>query len=163
MSYQFFYWLHVVSYIAWLLAFIGSLVYGFWVSRENDAVRRRRLMWAERLVTYFGGHLGALGILISGTVLVSVPGGPQWGWFNIALYPWLALKQILFIIILILVTISIKRSITFRRKMRQEKSNLSSGTSKQWRSAYKISIAVYILVVISTLLGWYKPGLGGFF
>lgn len=163
MSYQFFYWLHVISSAAWMLAFISSIMYGFWVSREDDAVRRRRLMWIERLVTHLGGHLGALGILVSGIALVSVPGGPQWGWFNIALYPWLTLKQILFIVILIMVAVTIKRSIIFRRQMRQERSNLSSGTSDQWRSAYRISIAVYLIVAVSILLGLYKPGLGGVF
>lgn len=161
MSYHFFYWIHVISYIAWLMAFVSSIIYGFLIKREDDAVRRRKLMWSERLVTNLGGHLGALGIFISGSVLVSIPNGPQWGWFDITLYPWLTLKQILFIIILIMVAISIKRTMDFNRRRRQETSNLSSGTSEKWISAYRISLAVYILVVVSTLLGLYKPGIGG--
>lgn len=160
MSYQVFYWIHIVSYITWLLAFVGSLFYGFKVRGEDDAVLKRQFMRSERLVTSIGAHIGALGILISGGAIASIPSGPQWGWFNFQLYPWLAIKQVLFIIILVLVGFSIKRSMAFKRRLRQEDDVLSTDTSDKWNKAYRISMAVYILVVINTLLGLFKPGLG---
>lgn len=160
MSYQVFYWIHVVSYLAWLLAFIGSLFYGSKIRAEDDAVLKRKFMRIERLMTSIGGHLGALGILISGGALVSIPTGPQWGWFNFQLYPWLAVKQFLFIVILVVIGFSIKRSMVFKRRLRQEEDVLSTDTSDKWNKAYRISMAVYILVVVNTLLGLFKPGLG---
>lgn len=160
MTYQIFYWIHIVSYITWLLAFAGSLFYGFKISAEVDAVQRRKFMRSERLVTRIGAHTAALGILISGVVLSSLPSGPQWGWFDIQLYPWLTLKQILFIIILVLIGFSIKRSRIFNKRCQQEKDVLSTSAADKWRDAYRLSMAVYILVLISTLLGLFKPGLG---
>jgi hypothetical protein len=144
----------------WLLAFVGSLFYGFKAKGENDVVLKREFMRSERSVNSWGAHIGALGILISGGALTSIPSGPQWGWFYFQLYPWLAFKQILFIIILILVAISIKRSMSFKKRMRLEDDILSTQTADKWNSAYRMSMAVYILVVINTLLGLFKPGLG---
>lgn len=160
MSYQVFYWIHIVSYIAWLLAFVGSLFYGTKVRSEDDAVQKRKFMRSERLTTSIGAHIGALGILISGGAMTSIPSGPQWGWMNFQLYPWLAVKQILFFIILVLVVFSIKRSRAFKKRMRQEEDVLSTETSDKWNSAYRMSMAVYVLVVINTILGLTKFNLG---
>ena len=160
MSYQVFYWIHIVSYIAWLLAFVGSLFYGTKVRSEDDAVQKRKFMRSERLTTSIGAHIGALGILISGGAMTSIPSGPQWGWMNFQLYPWLAVKQILFFIILVLVVFSRKRSRAFKKRMRQEEDVLSTETSEKWNSAYRMSMAVYVLVVINTILGLFKFNLG---
>ena len=160
MSYEVFYWIHIVSYIAWLLAFVGSLFYGAKVQAEEDAVQKRKFMRAERFTTSIGAHVGALGILISGGALASIPSGPQWGWFSFQLYPWLALKQLIFVVILVLVGFSIKRSVAFKKRMRQEEDVLSSETSDKWSKAYRMSLAVYLLVVVNTILGLWKPGLG---
>jgi len=152
------YWLHIISYLAWLVAFAASIWYGVKIRAEDDAVIRRQFMRSERLATSIGAHIGALGILISGAVMASW--GPyKWGWVSVQLYPWLALKQILFIVILVLVGFSIKRSIEFKKKIGQEEVP-DSETPMHWRSAYRMSLAVYILVVINTILGLTKPLLG---
>lgn len=117
-------------------------------------------MRSERLATSIGGHLGVLGILISGGAMASIPSGPQWGWFNFQLYPWLALKQILFLILLVLVGISMKRSIAFKKRLQQEDDVPGTDTTDKWKSAYWMTMAVYILVVINTVLGLTKPLLG---
>jgi hypothetical protein len=119
------------------------------------------LIQTERLITKWGIIIGASGIIISGWILSSIPQGPQWGWFDIQLYPWLALKQLLFVIILILITIDLWRSKKLARQMQKNK-NDQAGIVKKWSAAYRFSVAVYILVIISTLLGWYKPGLTTF-
>lgn len=157
MSYQVFYWIHIVSYIAWLIAFAGSLFFASKVRSEDDALMKRKFMRSERLVTSIGAHLGALGILISGGAMASIPSGPQWGWMNFQLYPWLAVKQILFFVILVLVGFSIKRSRAFKKRMKKEKDVLSTETSEKWNSAYRMSLAVYLLVLINTFLGLTKP------
>ncbi len=155
--YDFAYWLHIVSYLVWLIAFAVSIWYGIKVRVEEDAVIKRKLMRSERLATSIGAHIGALGILISGAVMASW--GPyNWGWFSVQLYPWLALKQILFIVILVLVAFSIKRSVVFKKKLTQEEVP-DNETLKSWWSAYRMSLAVYILVVVNTVLGLMKPGL----
>lgn len=126
---------------------------------EQDAINKRGFMRLERLATSIGAHVGALGILISGGAMASISSGPQWGWFDVVLYPWLALKQLLFIAIVVLVGFSIKRSMTFKEMLAEEEV-ASTETSKQWRRAYRMSIGIYILVVINTFLGLAKPGIG---
>jgi uncharacterized membrane protein len=156
MSYQIFYWVHIVSYISWLVAFAGSLFYASKVRSEDDAVKKRKFMRSERLSTSIGAHIGALGILISGGAMASIPSGPQWGWFSFQAHSWLAVKQVIFIIILVLVGLSIKRSVAFKKQLKQEDGVLSTNTSEKWASAYRMSLIVYILVVINTFLGLTK-------
>ena len=115
-------------------------------------------MKLERKSASIGAHLGSVGILISGSVMAVVPGGPQWGWFNIPLYNWLAIKQLLFIIILILVGFSIKKSMAFKKMVEEDVGNLVSDQArKKWKSAYTLSLVIYFLVAINTWLGIAKP------
>ncbi|TYP94959.1 putative integral membrane protein (DUF2269) [Fodinibius salinus] len=156
--YDVFFWLHIISYFCWLSAFAGSLFYGLKVWQENDLQPQQNFMHFERLVTSIGGHIGALGILISGVALTSM--GPyHWGWFRVQLYPWLAAKQVLFIIILVLIPFSIKRSMDFKNKLQNEELS-DSAKAESWRKAYRMSLVVYFLVVVDTILGLTKPGLG---
>lgn len=161
MFYELFRWAHILSYLIWLCAFAGSLAYGIRIYSAKDTSTLYNLIQTERLITKWGIIIGASGIIISGWILSSIPQGPQWGWFDIQLYPWLALKQLLFVIILILITIDLWRSKKLARQMQKNK-NDQAGIVKKWSAAYRFSVAVYILVIISTLLGWYKPGLTTF-
>jgi hypothetical protein len=150
--------MHIVAYILCLAAFACSLFLGYKVSREADAVQKRKFMRAEQLSTSIGGYLGVVGILVSGWAMSSMSAGPQWGWFSVQLYPWLALKQLLFIVILVLVGFSIKRCWAFKKRLGQEQGNaMGTQTSVKWWKAYRMSQAVYILIVISTILGWTRP------
>ncbi|MGD8427195.1 MAG: hypothetical protein PVH63_06165 [Balneolaceae bacterium] len=157
--YQIFFWVHTISYISWLLAFIVSVFFAVKVRREQDAIKKRKYMRSERLATSIGAHIGALGILISGGAMASLtrPGGWKWGWFNFQEHAWLGVKQIIFFIILILVAFSIKRSVAFKKKLKKEEDVLSSGTSEKWASAYRLSLLVYLLVVVNTFLGLVRP------
>lgn len=158
MTYQVFYWIHVVSYISWVLAFIVSVFFAIKVRSEDDAIKKRSFMRSERLATNIGAHIGAVGILISGGAMASIPSGPQWGWFPFQDHTWLAVKQLIFIIILVLVFFSIKRSRAFKERLKQEEGNvLSTETSEKWSSAYRMSLIVYFLVLVNTFLGLTKP------
>ncbi|WP_073060812.1 DUF2214 family protein [Fodinibius roseus] len=164
MSYSIFYWVHIVSYIAWLFALAASLFLASKVRAEKNDRRKQLYMKWERLATDTGAHLGAIGILISGAAMASLPVGPRWGWFNVQLYPWLALKQGFFILILVLVVLSMRRSSAFRKALkreREEKERTNDTIRKRWSSAYRMSLLVYLLVVINTFLGLVKPYLLG--
>lgn len=159
MSYTIFYWIHVVSYIAWLLAFVVSLFLLFRVRKGGPAGKVKRLMRSERLTTSIGAHLGVLGILISGGAMASMPGGPQWGWFSFeSPNIWLAVKQALFFVILILVGFSIRQSRAFKNRLSAEpEGELGEDTVSQWTRAYRLSFVVYMLVLINTVLGLTEP------
>lgn len=158
MLYQIFLWIHTISYISWLVAFVVSVFFAVKIRNEQDAVQKRKYMRSERLATSIGAHVGALGILISGGAMASIPSGPQWGWFNFQMHTWLAVKQVIFIVILALVGLSIKRSVAFKKRLKQEDDNvLSTDTSEKWASAYRMSLIVYLLVVVNTFLGLVRP------
>lgn len=158
MSYQVFYWIHIVSYIAWLAAFVASMFFAWKVGKAFQTPGEKRFMKLERLSTSIGAHLGALGILISGGAMASIPGGPKWGWFNFEEYTWLSVKQLLFFIILVLIFFSIKRSRAYKKQVKEEDTELISDDARgKWSKAYKLSLTVYILVLVNTLLGLFKP------
>ncbi len=158
MSYQVFYWIHIVSYIAWLAAFVASMFFAWKVGKAFQTPGEKKFMKLERLSTSIGAHLGALGILISGGAMASIPGGPKWGWFNFEEYAWLSVKQLLFFIILVLIFFSIKRSRAYKKQVKEEDTELISDDARgKWSKAYKLSLTVYILVLVNTLLGLFKP------
>lgn len=162
MSYQFFYWIHTGSYIAWLFALAASLFLASKVRGQKNIGKKQIFMQWERLATDIGGHLGAIGILVSGSAMASVSGGPQWGWFPFQLYPWLAIKQVIFLIILVMVFFSIKRSSVFRKELKEgEGKSRHPVIEKKWSSAYRMSLLVYLLVIVNTFLGFVKPYLLG--
>lgn len=158
MVYNVFYWIHIVSYIAWLLAFVGSLFFAWKTGKAHALPSERKFMKLERKATSIGAHLGALGILISGGAMASIPSGPGWGWFNFGEYSWLGVKQIIFFVILLLVGFSIKRSVAFKKALRSGGGEtVAPDTRAKWRKAYELSLVVYLLVVVNTLLGLFKP------
>ncbi len=157
MSYQTFYSLHVYSYVIWLLAFAGSLLLASKVREEADASRKSRYIRYERLITNIGAHLAALGILISGGGMVSLEEGPQWGWFDFQGHTWLAVKQLFFVLILVCIGFSVKRSRTLKRVVRKSDQLMNDRISNKWSAAYRMSLLVYMLVLMNTFLGFVKP------
>lgn len=160
MSYQVFYWIHIISYISWLVAFVVSIALASKVRGAKQLPVQKKYIRLERLATNIGAHTGALGILISGSVMASISGGPQWGWLPVQLYPWLALKQIFFVIILVLVVFSILRSRALKQLLKQD-GQKEETVSEQWSAAYRMSLLVYLFVLINTFLGLVKPNLLG--
>ena len=162
MLYELFRWIHILSYLIWFGAFAGSLFYGFRIYLAKSLSATHQLIQTERRLAKWGTIVGAGGIIISGWVLSTIPQGPQWGWFDVQLYPWLALKQLIIVIILALIIFDLRRSKKLAQWIQENKANDRVEALKKWSAAYCCSIVVYILVVISTLLGWYKPGLTSF-
>jgi uncharacterized membrane protein len=156
LAYHIFLGIHILSAIAWLLAFLISLFWAFRVLRTPQTAQEKQFMLSERKITSIGAHFGAVGILITGSVISSI--GPAWGWFPFHIFTWLAVKQLVFIAILILVAFSVKTSTAFKKQIRGENSEIVSKQARQkWKRTYMISIAVYLLVVLNTYLGSAKP------
>jgi uncharacterized membrane protein len=155
-TYHIFLGIHILSAIAWLIAFVLSLFWAFRSWRSAGTDQEKHFMKRERRITSFGAHVGAVGILITGSIISSI--GPSWGWFPFHLFTWLAVKQLVFIAILILVYFSVRKSMSFRRQIKGEGSDkISKQAREKWKTAYGISLAVYLLVVLNTILGSTKP------
>jgi uncharacterized membrane protein len=154
--YHIFVGLHIIFAATWLVTFILSLFWVFRVWQAAKTPQEKIFMQRERKITNIGAHFGGVGILITGPVISSI--GIKWGGFPFHLYPWLAVKQIAFIIILILVFFSAKKGIAFKKQIRGEGSEMISKQAREkWWSAYAISLTVYLLVVLNTVLGSVKP------
>ncbi|WP_138429279.1 hypothetical protein [Fodinibius saliphilus] len=158
MWYHFFFWLHIISYVIWLITSVGSLVYGIKIKVEEKIPTKMNMIRSERLVSNAGNCIAFISILISGIVMSSPNLGPPWGWFDIQLYPWLAVKQLFLFIIMILLVIDIKRSMTLKTVLNQ-KNRLFREVKDRWIKTYRISLAIYTFVIASTLLGILKPAL----
>jgi uncharacterized membrane protein len=158
MVYTIFYWVHVVSFVVWGLAFLGVLWKYNQIKNANSLTEELPLIRTERKMTNIGGHIGAVGILISGGAIASIPHeGFKWGWFNDA-YLWLSAKQAIFFIILILFVFAAINSVRFKKMLRDETDGqLTPDAKQQWKKAFRLSMTIYIMVVVNILLGYIRP------
>ncbi len=159
MIYNIFLWIHIVSYIIWLAVFVASLFFRNAIYQAFGTDREKLLVKKERKISGLGGHIAIAGILISGGVMVSIPSGPQWGWFPFSTFAWLAFMQAIFAVILIVVfSGSIPRGIKLKKLLRAvPEDKLTAAQRTQWRKCWNTSLVVYLLVVAATLLGWFRP------
>jgi hypothetical protein len=159
MVYNVFYWVHVASFTIWILALIGVLWKYMQIKGANSLDEQLPHIKTERLITNIGGHLGAIGILISGGAIASIPpsDGFKWGWFNPD-FMWLSVKQGIFGLILILFVVAAMNSVKFKKMLRNETDGkLTPDAKAQWQKAFRFSMLIYTLVVINTILGYTRP------
>jgi uncharacterized membrane protein len=159
MVYSVFYWIHVVSFVVWGLAFLLVLWKYYQIKNANSLAEQLPLIRTERKITNIGGHIGAVGILISGGAIASIPPseGFKWGWFNEA-YPWLSVKQGVFFLIIILFIFAAINSVRFKKMLRNDTDGeLTPNAKDQWMKAFRLSMTIYVLVVINIILGYTRP------
>ena len=154
MSYSVFLIIHQISYMLWIASFFGSIYYFFKI-RSSSSDYKPTMMRKERLVSSMGGHLGFLGIFISGGAMASLKSGAQMGWFDFANYSWLATKQVLFFVALVVIgalvmpaSAKVKRLVNSGAELKEVE-----GT---WNKAFFFSLLVYVIVLINTILGLQK-------
>lgn len=155
MNYDLIKYIHIFSYIIWLSSFFISVFYFFKIrSAGNDG--KPDLMRKERLYSSVGGHLGFLGIFLTGGILVSLKSGPKWGWFNFEQHAWLGVKQVLFFIALILIGAIVMPGSAKLKRMIQNNAAITE-IEDVWAKTFFFSLLVYTIVWINTLLGLQKP------
>lgn len=154
MPYQPLVTIHIVSYIIWLISFFLSVFFFFKV-KSAQLEKKPELVRKERLFSSMTGHLGFLGIFLSGGAMVSIKSGPKWGWFNFDMYSWLAYKQILFFIALIIIGALVMPGSSKLKKMIKTGDTFDKIESL-WNKTFFFSLLVYIIVWINTILGLTK-------
>jgi len=155
MNYELIKNIHIVSYIIWLVSFFVS-IYFFFKIRKATSDGKPSLMRKERLFSTMGGHLGFLGIFLTGGMMASIKTGPQFGWFNFADYGWLAWKQVLFFIAMIIVFTVVMPGSSKLKKLINNSADINE-IDAQWSKTYFFSLLVYTIVWVNTLLGLQKP------
>ncbi|TNE73305.1 hypothetical protein EP331_04810 [bacterium] len=148
-------YIHIASYIIWLLSFFGS-VYFFFKIRSATSDGKPQLMRKERLISSMGGHLGFLGIFLSGGAMVSIKSGPKWGWFNFTDFAWLAWKQVFFFVALVIIGALVMPGSAKIKRLVANNGSLDE-IEQLWTKTFFFSLLVYVIVFINTLLGLEKP------
>lgn len=151
--------IHIISFILWLIIIGISLFMYFGIKRAIGTEKEKPLIQRERKITMIGSHTAILGILLSGSAMVSLPSGPNWGWFNFSQYAWLGTKQVIFIIIMIIAFV-IATPVEKRLKnlfKEQPNENVTDEQRSQYHKAWMLSLVVFVLVLVNTYLGLYRP------
>ncbi len=156
MNYELIKNIHIASYLIWLASFFIS-IYFFFKIRKATTDGKLGLMRKERLFSTMGGHLGFLGIFVTGGIMASLKSGPKFGWFNFADYGWLAWKQVLFFLAMIIVFAVVMPGSSKLKRLINSGGTTMSEIDAQWSKTYFFSLLVYTIVWINTLLGLVRP------
>lgn len=105
--------IHVLSAVIWLSFFVAEPILRQFILRSKGEKGDRRLVLIYLFMANITGMIGMTGILITGIVLVSIL--PYWSFFDFTSNHWLAAKQVVMVIILIITGVFI---IPGGRKMR---------------------------------------------
>jgi hypothetical protein len=93
--------LHIIFAGAWLLSFISdSLLKKFILANTNKSGERKFIHLYLSFIN-LGGMIGASGIMLTGILMVIINDG--YGFFQMGNNHWLATKQILMIVLLLLI------------------------------------------------------------
>lgn len=153
--------LHVICAALWLAAFPAMHFITKTRRRSKGSIGELHYMRSAASIGTIFGNIGGVGILITGGAIAGIGG---WGWFEFGTLPWLAWKQVIFVLILSLVFAVIIPRSKRARVMLGERFSLplaQSGATEELRAAYDalytLQLIVNILVLVNLSLGVLKP------
>lgn len=153
--------LHIISAGIWVALGVVAI---FLNSFRKRAAGTGGELYLMRALVMFGaimGNIGGIGILVTGGAMTGIAG---LGWFQFSLMPWLATKQTLFVILLILsFAVMLPISKKARRTIGEEMAGLNpnAGASPELRlmidRMVAISLFMQLLVITNIVLGEWGP------
>lgn len=145
---------HIVFAGIWLINFLTETILKKQISKNRGRTGEKKLILLFMKFTNLFGIIGATGILVTGIVMVSL--NPGYGFFQMSANHWLATKQIVMVIILVLI---FTRIIPASKKVKREigieleNSNQLSGEGYVTLSKlFKLTTLINVLVLINFLL-----------
>ena len=142
---------HVIFAGIWLSFFIIELVLRKQIEKNFEADKvSNYLMFSNTF-----GIIGSLGILVTGIFIVTM--NSQYGFFDMTSNHWLATKQIILLIILIITTsLVIPNSKEVREKLENNKlESIDSGLKKLFRANQIINYMVLINLIFAVTHRFY--------
>jgi uncharacterized membrane protein len=143
--------LHIICAGIWLVAFFMDTIFKNKIKSKFDNPDKQVIS----LYLLFGnlfGSIGSIGILITGILMVSM--NPGYGFFDMTANHWLATKQIIMVIILIIIFAQIVP--TGKKLKREIENNLEENSTEELKGnlnkMFKINASVNGLVVLNLLL-----------
>ena len=143
--------LHILCAGIWLVAFFLDIIFKKIIKSKFDAPDKQIISLYLRFDNLFGS-IGAMGILITGIVMVSMNSG--YGFFDMTANHWLATKQVIMVIILVMIFSGI---IPTSKKIKSViEGNLVSGSNDELKNnllkMFKLTASMNGLVIINLLL-----------
>lgn len=142
--------IHIICAGIWLVTFFTDTIFKNKIKSSFDKPDKQMISLYLKFGNLFGS-IGSLGILITGIILVSM--NPGYGFFDMTSNHWLATKQIIMVVILILIFTQI---IPTAKKLNTEiENNLNENSTDELKSnlnkMFKVTASVNGLVVLNLL------------
>ncbi|MBS3946138.1 MAG: hypothetical protein KGZ42_11605 [Melioribacter sp.] len=145
--------LHIIFAGGWLMSLLTDGILKKLISNKKNSNDVKIFISLYLKITNLFGIIGAIGILLTGIVMVLL--NPGYGFFDMSANHWLATKQILMVILLLIIFVFI---IPTAKKIRNEintelasGSQISEDTFKLLSKIYKLNMAINIIVVLNFL------------
>ncbi len=145
--------LHIIFAGGWLITTITDIIIKRFIEKINGTNKESTLIDLYLRVTNLPGIISSSGILITGITLTLL--NPGYGFFDMSANHWLATKQILMVLLLLIIFVFI---IPTARKIRKEiatelveSSKITEETYKQLSKIYKLNMTINIIVVLNFL------------
>lgn len=137
--------LHIIFAGIWLIFFAADIILKRQIENSTEISVKNKFIALYLQFTNLFGIVGAVGIAITGIILVVL--NPGYGFFDMSHAHWLATKQIIFVGILLLTFIKI---IPTAKKLRNAISNSNiEETEKFLDSVIKTNKIINILVILN--------------
>lgn len=145
--------IHIVFAGTWLINLAVDYLLRSQISKNRNNIHESKLVSLYLLIVNLIGSIGAGGILLTGIILVGM--NPGYGFFDMSANHWLASKQILMVILLIVLgAFLIPTAKKIRVDIEKEiggQNNLSDEALRNLRKLYKLNTTINIIVILNFL------------
>ncbi|PID59268.1 MAG: hypothetical protein CR986_06575 [Ignavibacteriae bacterium] len=136
---------HIIFAGMWLIFFAADIILKRQINKSVIGNTKEEFISLYLKFTNLFGIVGSVGIAVTGIILVVL--NPVWGFFDMSHAHWLATKQIIFIVILV---ITFAKMIPTSRKLRTAILDTNdSQIDKQFSAITKLNKVVTILVILN--------------
>ncbi len=137
--------LHIIFAGIWIIFFAAELILKSKIMSTSDNKTKNEFISLYLQFTNLFGIVGAVGIALTGIILVSL--NPGFGFFDMSHAHWLATKQIIFVIILAL---TFAKIIPSSKKLRNAINNSGGNeVGKLFNSVVSTNKIINILVILN--------------
>lgn len=141
--------LHIIFAGGWLLSFITDSILKRLIKAKKDNTETRILINIYLKTTGLLGLISANGILLTGILMVVI--NPGYNFFDMSANHWLATKQILMIVLLIVIFVFVIPTAKQIRNQMELQVQLSDDFYKYLNKIFKLNLIVNIIVLLNFL------------
>lgn len=146
--------LHIVFAGIWLINFLSDTLLRRYIVNNKNKIGEKKFIHLYLLFANLFGMIGAIGILITGIAMVTL--NPAYGFFSMSANHWLATKQILMVVLLVIlggfIIPTAKKVRAAIGKDLENQSALGEETYKNLNKLFSLNRTINIIVVINFLL-----------